>query len=108
MKNIKRRRFIRMIIILAAASALFIFPMCAEAYSFAGKLKAPVIKSLKKADNGFAVASNKNSKAKRYQIKHSTSVSFKNSKYKRAEGSRTEVTISGLQEYKRYYVRIRS
>lgn len=108
MKRTKRLFFILLIAILAAVCAAAVFPMRAEAYTSTGKLKTPVIKSLKKADNGFKVTSNKNSKAKGYQIKYSTSVGFEKSKYRRAEGSKIEVTISGLKEYQRYYVRIRS
>ena len=108
MKKTKRLSIILTVAIAAAVCFTAVFPLPAEAASSSGKLKTPSIKLLKKSDNGFVVISSKNSKAKGFQIKYSTSISFKNSKYKSAKGSKVVINVGGLKEYKRYYVRIRA
>ncbi len=108
MRKAKRLLVILVMTVLAAACAAAVFPMRADAYAASGKLKAPVIKTLKKANNGFTITGNKNKRAAGYQIKYSTSRSFKNGKYKKVEGRKLSTTVSGLKEYKKYYVKIRA
>lgn len=107
MKKMKRLFVILTLTMLAAVCAAALFPMHAEAYAASGKIKAPVIKTLTKSDNGFTITSNKNKKADGYQIKYSTSRLFVKGKNKRVEGKKLSVTVSGLKEYKKYYVKIR-
>lgn len=108
MKVIRRTLAILVLAVLAAVSASALLPLHADVYAASGKLKAPVIKTLKKADNGFTITSNTNKKADGYQIKYSTSILFRNSKTKSFEGKKLTATVSGLKEYKKYHVKIRS
>ena len=108
MKKVKRLSVILAITILAVICAAAVFPMRAEAHALSGKLKAPVIKTLNKSDNGFTITSNTNSKANGYQIRYSTSSLFRSSKSRLVGGKKLSTTVTGLKEYKKYYVKIRA
>lgn len=108
MNKVKRLSFIAAIMMLVFICIAGAFPVRAYAYTSTGKLKAPVIRTLTKADNGFKIISNKNSKAKGYQIRYSTSITFAGSKSRLVGGKTLNTTVSGLKEYKKYYVKIRA
>lgn len=72
--------------------------------------KAVTFSKLAKGDNSFK-ASWKNNKYQTtgYQIKYSTSKSFKNAKYKKVKGfKKTSTTVSKLKNKKIYYVKVRA
>jgi len=107
MKKIRRVLAILVMTGLAAVCMAALLPTHTDVYAASVKMKDPVIRTLKKADNGFTITSNKNKKAAGYQIQYSTSRRFKNGKTKKVEGQKISARVSGLKEYKKYYVRIR-
>jgi len=72
--------------------------------------KAVTFSKLTKGDNSFKASWKRNAyQTSGYQIKYSTSKTFKNAKYKKVKGIKaTSTTVSKLKNKKTYYVKVRA